>query len=212
MNCSGFSEFKQKLIKELEAEKYIKNTVNFDVPFSTDANDLSIFKDMASLYKETVDLVQKNLDHARAIEAANLIVRSDLVYMYAVGDSAITAEAFANRLAMLGKMSQFAMLRSQHRALTEIAEKKDCALFVSYSGKWPMVNESLTRLKEKKVPIIALTGNRESELYKKADVRILIPSKETDNKVSTFYSQIAFMFILNSIYSLVYMKTKSKQK
>jgi len=57
------------------------------------------------------------------------------------------------------------------------------------------------------IPAILLTGNRQSNLIPLASQSIVFTQEEMDYvKVSTFSSQVAFEYILDTLFSLLYAK------
>ena len=57
-----------------------------------------------------------------------------------------------------------------------------------------------------------ITANKESRIAKECDYCILLPDMEENHKIATFYSQLAFQYVLNIIYSLLYVKMKKGKK
>ncbi|MEG0593332.1 MAG: hypothetical protein RR512_08445 [Coprobacillus sp.] len=62
LNCNGFKEFKYQLVKELESNKFTKQSVDFTVPFDTCETTHEIMNNISSLYKESVDIIHAYLD------------------------------------------------------------------------------------------------------------------------------------------------------
>ncbi|MER2132909.1 MAG: SIS domain-containing protein, partial [Carnobacterium inhibens] len=84
---------------------------------------------------------------------------------------------------------------------------KDCALFLSYSGPSPQYKRILQHFSNKKIPTILITGNIDSVLTKVATKTIAVVQEEYDFvKVGTFASQIAFQYVLDTLYSILYAK------
>ena len=81
------------------------------------------------------------------------------------------------------------------------------ALFITYS-KQDVYRESLRILLYNHVPIITITSNHDDILFKYSRYHILIPHKEKNEKIATFYSQISFQYVLSILYSLLYKKQK----
>ncbi len=52
--------------------------------------------------------------------------------------------------------------------------------------------------------MVVITSNKNHLIAKSASCKVIIPEKETDYKIGTFYSQFAFGFIFDAIYSVIY--------
>ena len=59
---TGFKDFKLAFIKELESQKYIHQSINFNSPFYQQESISQIINNMSSLYKESIDLINSQLD------------------------------------------------------------------------------------------------------------------------------------------------------
>ena len=89
----------------------------------------------------------------------------------------------------------------------------DLGLFVTYSGQYQNLIGFGQYFKKRNVPFITLTANASSPLAKLSTETVLFKNMERwnkDEKIATFYSQLVFSFILNSIYSLLYSKRNNK--
>lgn len=207
---NGFRQFKSELTRELEASKYVSRTVDFSQPFNIRETTGSIFQSMSSLYRNTVDVLQRSLRQDAVQQAADLICNSEHMFLYGVGDSALTCQAFLNKMMKIRCFGTLATENNDELHLSEQVTDHDCALFVTYSGKQAQYPPCIRILKENHVPVIAVTAHPESLIGKNADVLIVIEDREgrDDEKIATFYSQLCFSYVLNMIYSLVYVRKK----
>lgn len=207
---NGFRQFKSELTRELEASKYVNRTVDFRKPFDVQETTASIFHSMSSLYRSTVDVLQRSLNQEAVRQAADLIVKSEHMFLYGVGDSALTCQSFLNKMMKIRCYGTLATENNDELHLSEQVTEKDCAMFVTYSGKQAQFPPCLKRLKENHVPVIALTAHPESLVGKEADILIAIEDREgrEDERIATFYSQLCFSYVLNMIWSLVYVQKK----
>ncbi len=65
----------------------------------------------------------------------------------------------------------------------------------------------LQHFSNKNIPTILITGNTESDLIKLAANTIVVVQEEYDFvKVGTFASQVAFQYVLDTLYSILYAK------
>lgn len=214
VGAHGYKDFKINFIQELEKNRNNETYVDYNYPFRMDENTNDILNNIANLTKSTIDTIYKNSDVKMIEDIAKVITNSQNVYFYAVGDSLIRAMSFQNKLLKIGKnIINTSSLRDE-TSYTTLATKKDCGLFISYSGSSYAHLANAQILKKQNIPIIVISANDSSPLVKIADYPFLIPSKEDKfDSIATFYSQIAFEYILNVLYSLIYniQYTKSHQ-
>ena len=85
--------------------------------------------------------------------------------------------------------------------------QKDCALFITYRARVPQYERILKHFLNENVPSVLLTGNARSNLIPLARQAIVFTQAEMDFiKVSTFSSQVAFEYVLDTLFSLIYAK------
>lgn len=208
LDCEGFRQLKHELTRDLEMSRYANRNVDFNAPFDAHQSVMDIIDSMADLYRESITVTQHNLNQRYIREAAQLMNKSNRIFIYAVGDTMITTEAFSNKLVKLGIFPIIASGFNDNESVTQGIKANDVALFVSYSGDSLITN--ISTLKENHVPIIGITATNDSPICKLSDILILIPKKEGDRKekMATFYSQVALSYVLNILYSLLHVLKK----
>lgn len=209
LGYEGFRQLKHELTKDLEAKRYAKNEVDFNTPFGFRQSVPDIIHSLASLYQETTEITERYLNQGIIRDVAQKLNKAKRIFIFAMGDSMITCEGFANKMIKIGKFVHCAARYSDQVFVAREMHSDDLALFVSYSGKSQIV-ECLPILKKKGIPIIGITSGKDSPVGKMADELILIPDKENSafDKVSTFYSQVSFSLILDILYSILYALNK----
>lgn len=212
LECDGFKEFKQRLIKEIESQKHMKQTVDFTIPFYSSETVLEIINNISNLYKESIDIINSSIDINVMEQIVKTIYSAKRMFIYSIGDSKITAKSFINKLIKINYYAISATDNHEETSISASVNSQDCALFISYSGETVDYSNCFYILKRCGCKIITITANEKSIIAQKSDLCILLPNKENDNKIATFYSQLAFQYVLNIIYSLLYAKLKKAQK
>ena len=204
LGFNGFRNFRMQLLKEKESEKYITNTIDFTSPFYEEESSGQIINNIASLYKESIDIISSEINSNEIEKIAECINSCKRLFIFAYGDTRITAMNFINKMIKINKYPILATENHEDDVMCSNVEKNDCVLFISYSCKKNLKTEWIKTLQEKRCSIITITSNEESEFFLESHYKILIPDREHDNKIATFYSQLAFQYILSIIYALVY--------
>jgi len=204
----GFADLKKDLLRKSEAEKYVQRNVDFTNPVSGNENVIQVMGSLAGLYKESIDVLAGSLKASAVQTAAEVLNSAERLFIFAYGDSKVTAEGFANRLIKLNIFAVMATERSEELHVARQTGKGDAALIVSYGSSIRRSDEWVSVLKENGCRIVMISSDPESEAAKMAEPLILIPHEEKEGKVSTFYSQLAFTYVLNVIYALMYLKRK----
>lgn len=211
LGFSGYKTMKIALLNEIEANKYISKDVDYSIPFHKQETSEMIVQNIYSLYRDSISLIHSELDIDTLEKIVRCFVSSKRIFIFGIGDAKITAMNFINKLI---KINCFPILATEHNEELHIVKNltsDDCAFFISYSGNYMSYNECTQILNQNNVPIITLTANGNGYLVKRSQYCLCIPNYEKDNKIATFYSQHAFIYILSIIYSLIY-KYDTEQK
>lgn len=212
VNCTGFKDLKLKLTQELERSRYVQEEVNFSFPFEIGETTNGILANLAALYRSAIHYTQPSISPSQCNRIVQQLLHAKRIFLFAVGDCEIVADSFTNKLKKLHIFAPLATLHGDQTVVAEGLTKDDITLFISYSGETNTLNTCLYPLKRNHVPIIALTGGKDSLLAKMADEKIIIsPMEGNKEKISNFYSQFAFEYILNVIFSLMYNEVYQKK-
>ena len=206
LGFAGFREFKEELIKQNAANKFIDKSVDFNIPIQDDRTANDVIESMTALYREGINRVCTSLKPADIQTFGEYLNRANHIFVYAIGDTQATADVFINKIMKLNCYAVSAMSRYEHVRISSNAGPDDCALVISYSGNQEAFMEAIPILKQRKCPILTVTAEKDSYASRMADHVILIPNEEKENKIATFYSQLAFSYILNILYGMIYLK------
>lgn len=212
LHCEGYRELKHLIAKEAESQKYQRQTVDFEEPFHSDQSITEIVSTMGSLYKEGIDIINSCLRYTDLKQAARIISHAKRIFIYCIGDTKTTARTFINQLLKLDYYPICATDNHEEFWVSRHITEEDCVMLISYRGRSIHDMNVLPVIRNSRCKIISITANEKSLSYKIANVRILIPDMENEAKVSTFYSQLAFTYILNILYTLLYLDSTEAER
>ncbi len=205
LGVEGYRDFRIELATELERSRSSRVGVDVNHPFTSKENAAAIMGGLAAVLEEAIDASHSSVD-PRAIDAAARLIRhSRRVYIFAIGDSRISAMAFANMLLKLGVHCIFADEYGETWANVSSVEPGDVGLWVSYSGK--VVNSAVMQrvvqlFKERKCSMVWLSS---APKPLGMDVELRFPARELEHgKVATFYSQMCIRYLLNCLFGAIY--------
>lgn len=206
LHCQGFKDFKQQLLKAIEAQKYIKQSIDFTKPFYAYESSFDTINHLSLLYKQSIDLLHTSLYTNDLDQISQMIISSKRLFIYSIGDTSLTVRNFMNKLLKINIYPILATDNHEEIYTSYNITSHDCVLFVTYSGRLNTFIECAHIIQKSHCPIIVLTANEKSPLVKLSNVKIIIPDKEKDERIGTFYSQLAFHYILTIIYALIYKR------
>lgn len=204
VDLQGYRQLKLALLKELQTSKFVVNKVDYTTPFQSYETTEEIMQNMFSLYQESIGHIHSSIDINTLKKIAEAFVIKKRIFIYGHGDSQITALNFINKLV---KLNIFPILATQYHEELYISKglhRRDFALFISYSGSSQSLYECMKELNKKGISTALLTANEKGILCDYSQYTICIPDLEKENKIATFYSQLAFIYILNNLYAIIY--------
>ncbi|MDT2754611.1 MurR/RpiR family transcriptional regulator [Enterococcus pseudoavium] len=207
MGYEGFRDFRVAVSEIAHSELYRAKPVDANFPFQPHDSTAEIAKKIADLTINTVQRTYAQLEANVLDEAVTLLAQAQRIFLFAQGDSQIRARSFQNKLIKINKFlivaDEYADEDWNAASLTD----QDCAIFISYRARVPQYERMLKHFLNENIPSVLLTGNENSNLIALATQAIVFTQDELDYlKVSTFSSQIAFEYILDTLFSLLYAK------
>tara|TARA_B100000900_G_scaffold410659_1_gene428875 strand:- start:909 stop:1877 length:969 start_codon:yes stop_codon:yes gene_type:complete len=147
---------------------------------------LSTAKEVINLEIKALQNLKKNLNKSFSDAVFEIANCQSKVILCGVGKSGLIASKIAATLASVGTPS-FSLSASEasHGDLGMIS-KKDILILISNSGETSELKNIINYVKRNKILLIGIVSNKESILYKSADIKLLIPeAKEAEGIVPT---------------------------
>jgi arabinose-5-phosphate isomerase len=121
--------------------------------------------------------VQRDMLDESFARAVNLLLATKgRIITCGIGKSGIIAHKIAAVFSSIGKSSSFLNAAEASHGDLGVIQQHDTVMILSYSGSSLELANVTSFCKQRNIPIIALLGNKESLLYARADISILIPA------------------------------------
>lgn len=164
------------------------------------------FNGAINALKETKNM----LDDAKIKQAAKLLQNTQRLAFFGLGGSSIVAlDGFHKFLRTSLDCEYHPDFDIQLMQAVKLA-KEDCAIVVSHSGKNQETMLVVKELKQRAVPIIAITSFPTSELAQTADVTIISVAEEVNIRTESMSSLMAQLAIMDSLFMMTVVKNKGK--
>ena len=183
----GYQDFKLAIAK---------NKINQDhIPFEEVEQNMSekVYNQVMESLKETKQFIHED----SLIKSAELIVRSEQVYLFAVGNSGGTANDLKNRLVRLGKKVEFTQDSHLQAISASVMNASDVAIAISVSGNTQDILKNVAIAKKNQTKIIAVTNYLNTPITKLADYSLICSSKEFISDYGSFTAKIAQLYLLD---------------
>lgn len=207
----GFREFKTAIAETVYSQMHTMHEVDVNFPFKPTDAPMIIAKKLSDLTTSTVQKAMMQLDNKLLNNAVDILLSSKRIFLFSQGDSQLRARSFQNKLIKINKFSIIAEEYVDETWNAVNLTPEDCAFFISYRGAVPLYKNFIEYFHSEKIPTIVLTGNPQSPLLKYSDVKLITIQDEYDfAKIATFSSQTAFEYILDTLFSALYVREYRK--
>ncbi len=213
IGLEGFKDFKIRYAAELERQIEDRGDVNYNFPFQSNDSVLDIAQKMSVIMSNTLNSSYSLLAHnyREMSKAVDLIIRSRRTALFAMGDSLIKGMVFRANMLKIDELVLINSLQGEQDVLADILTEADCGIIVSYSGNSKSVYDQVKILRKHRVPLIVITSNPDSMIGRQAKIILKVPVTEDKwSKQATFSSQTATEYMLNVLYSCVYVRKFGK--
>ncbi|WP_270639608.1 MurR/RpiR family transcriptional regulator [Longibaculum muris] len=207
LGYSGFNELKEDYLNELEyIESHFKN-IDANIPFVKDDSLHITSGKIKKLFQETIDDTYALIDFEQLELAINLICKSNHIVLFGIGSTSLLLELFKQKITRINKKAIIESRVGEYIFNINTLDSNDCAILVSYSGESESVLNYALLLKERNIPFITITSLGENSLSKISSLHLNISTREKQySKISSFSSDYSIEFILDLIYSGVFLK------
>ena len=206
LGYSGWKEFLKAFLEEVSYQEQHYTDIDPNFPFTKESRRQDIVNQLCSLQIESLLDTADLLDTAPLDECAALLVGSRRIAAFGLNPNLTLAQLFKRKMLTIGRQVEVPTVGDAGLLASSLTDQ-DCAIIISYSGNtethgplWVM-----PILKERKVPIIALTSVGDNILRQEANYTLSISSYERlYSKISTFATENSILFILNVLFSICF--------
>ena len=206
IGLAGYSDFKMKVASELTYFSKDNTTlVALDLPVASKQTVRDIAKTMMNLHSQTLLDVYLDLELKNITMAGDLILHSDWITIFAKGESILAAEALHQKLLRIGFNSHLEALHG-FQLVKPIRAKHPVGIIISQFGDSREMLVNLRELAMHKIPSIYITSNQNNKAWQSAQVGIYVENNETLNKMGSFASRTAFLYVTDVLYEYVFSR------
>ena len=213
IGLKGFSDFKIQLSAQLQIKPDVVLDINPDFPFSENDTYEDVTNTLRGLYMDSIIQTSQLYSNELLEEAVASLLSAKQLGIFSYGDTTVPALNFQNRMMKIGYNIQMPNLPGENRHLARNFTEEDCVILVSYSGESKSNYNIAQILKRQGAKLIVVTAYPDSHIGKMADIILPLAISESQRiKVSTFSSQIALDYVLNALFSCLYISDYEKNQ
>ncbi len=210
LDLTGYAELKIKLASEVNSFFLTEQRIELNKPFYSKDKSIDIAKNMLNLHYQSLTDTFNEIDINQLERLALQISKADHILILGTGQSLIISEDFNYRFSRIGFKTYVLNPSSIAPQSLKAYGENDIALIISYTGNTQDCIVMSKILKAHKIPIILLTGAKQSKIGAMADEVLYCSADEAANKIGSFASRTSMIFVLDCIYSLIFSMNYEK--
>lgn len=208
LGYSGWTEFVNVLVEEVAYQEQHYSDIDPNFPFAEDSGNEDIINQMCSLQVESILDTADLLSKAPLDEVAILLERQKRIVVFGATPNCALAELFSRKMLSIGRNVEVPG-DTDNGLKANSMRPEDCAIIISYSGstlerRLPGFYETL---KNRGVPIVAITSIGANDLSRCADYVLPVSSREhLFSKIATFSTEMSIMCVLNALFAFYFRR------
>lgn len=207
IGLEGYNDFKIKYSAELQYDHRNEKRIDVNFPFSNSDDAMQIAKNLVSLTNEVISDTYQLIDFDELNTIVDLLYNNQNIDIYGSGNSILAALSFQHKMMRIQRNVNVKTIPGEQIFMSYNSSKERIALIISYSGETSDLVRYAKILKEKKTLIILITSLGDNQLSRMADYILHLDSREKIfNKIAPFSSQISMEYVLNLIFSCIFLK------
>lgn len=205
LNYAGWNDLKEDFLKECEYLESHFCHIDANIPFESNDTIMSIASKIATLKRESIEDTLSLVTHDDLQKAVQIIRKASCIHLFAVSNNLLITQEFKHNMSRIRKQVHIHGLQNEIRFNATLAEPSSCAIIVSYSGETFVLNDVASILKQKNIPIIAITNIGDNTTARLSDCVLRICTREKlYSKIATFSTDSAITYLLDVLYSCVF--------
>ncbi|GKX67534.1 MurR/RpiR family transcriptional regulator [Inconstantimicrobium mannanitabidum] len=205
LGFSGWNEFKEKYLEELQYLNNHFSNVDPDFPFEAHDTLMNIASKVAHLASNSIEDTLSLIKNDVLQKAVHLLCKAQIINVYGISNSLLMAYDFKHKMLRINRHVEIMNLPGEQYIVASNSSQINCAILISYSGESKEVIKIAEMLKARNTPIIVLTSIGENSLTAFADCIFSISTREKlYSKISTYSSNASIHLILDILYSCVF--------
>lgn len=199
----GYRDLRIQLAAELERLRSIETRANPDIPFLENQSTRTIMNSISTLSKAAIDQCYNTISTGSVQRAARLVLGARRVALFAIGDSDITCEAFANLMLKIGVVCHPANQHGDSLAFSTTLGPADVAIVASYSGSlFDELEDEIDIVRQRGCKLIVISSDATiPQRFPGLSCFIQLPEGESiHHKIATYYAQTCIRYALECIY------------
>ncbi len=210
LGCENFSDFKQRFAASLQSGEIYEKSTEKEAGIRENENTARMSRKVEEVFLNSIQGTSRELSVEQMMRAVDALNKASFIGFYASGTNVHLCRYACSQFAHCGKAANtFEAVNAQELAALS-AERQHAAILISHTGENRRLIRIATILKQKKVPVIAITRSKHSTLGKHADYVFVAESFTSDREDFAEMWSLKFTtsvkFILDTMFACLFSK------
>ena len=178
LGYDGFADFKEDYLKEIHYLSSNFQSIDPNFPFEKADREMVVANKMAVLYAEIIRDCQTLLQPERLKQAVKMLCRSKDIYLCASGAQLGILEVFRDKMMKIGKLVHICSQTDEAFYHACYCGEQSCFIIISYTGETSRALRTRDKLRERGIPVLAVTSYGSNSLSAECDCCLYVCSWE----------------------------------
>lgn len=203
LGFSGWLDLKEQFLEEIDYLNRHFSSIDANYPFAAEDQLMMIANKMGTLKQMTINDTLSLLKHEDLERATMMLKQAKHIKVFSVIHNLILCHDFQSKMKRIGKQVSLCEFDAEFEAT--YSDESTCAIVISYSGESNHLLGLIPLLKERNVPVLALTSLGENTISQHADCILRLTTRERlYSKIGSFTSNDSICFLLDVLYATVF--------
>lgn len=205
----GYTEFKVKFISEAnraldsKIDDLDKPIQDLNRPISSDDDEKAVIQKMAFLEIEAIEETKNELDYEQVKKIAKILNEAKQIVFFGYDLNYYIAQSTVYHLLQANKVAVAYETQNSQLAKALLVKNDEVAILISRTGENKRLIEIAKILKQKKVKMILLSGNRDTSLDKICDEFVYIANVTEYLNMGGVIFSIGCRYVLDVLFGIL---------
>ena len=205
LEFNGWLELRDTFLAEAEYLERNFQEVDANLPFTGEEGIMTIANKLASLEQTTIQDTLSLIHHDDLQQAKQLLLKAKKIVIFARNANTLISQDFILKMKRIKMDVHIVTTFGESSYEAYNCDEDTCALLISYTGENQMILKTAHILREKNVPILALTSIGECSLSTLSTVVLRLTTRERlYSKIGNFTINTSICYLLDVLYGCVF--------
>lgn len=213
LNFNGLNDLKVQLARGLNSYKDMSDPIDINYPIIEEDTHYQLMRNLRSVYTETLTDTFNLNSPVLLSQLERVLTNAQTIEIFTSSANIYLAKNFQFQMQEIGRNVLVPIDEYMQRLTAANSTPDHLAIVISFGGRGAIVQEILSILKGNHTPILLITSEQSNKLEVYADYKLSLSALENHyNKISSFSTRVSLLYILDTLYTLLFSKNFHQNK